>query len=304
MTQPANSGNMSPMTNVTFISTDAPDPTKAFADAAWVANPRISPSSWRVAQGYTFSKLTFDARASLKGWPKATAAGCNTVLLSAVTAPLLTHKPAGTVAVLETASPTAIPEGMDIVLTLPNPANWLVLEQAVKDNHIAFYGLTSTGWDDLASHLTAADDAAATVWGRRKRSGLKALMVPFNLAEQHAARELVTYHNTEAVSPLELAARRNMLVLADRPTLWHGPWGLADILTHPEIAPNAQLLLTTRLPTPWKTLPPNIQAWALASSMAGITSTVITSPAQNLGSLITLTMEQPDIVDMAAVLNG
>lgn len=292
------------MTNVTFLSTDEPDTTKAFADAAWVANPRISPSSWRVAQGFTLSKLTFDARASLKGWAEATAAGCNTVLLSAVTAPLLTHKPQGTIAILETATPTTIPQGIDIVLTLPTPNPWHTLEQAVHDGHIAFYGLTSTGWDDLASHLAAADDAAATVWGRRKRNSLKALMLPFNLAEQHAARELTTHHGLEAVSPLELAARRSMLVLADRPTLWHGPWGLADILNNPEISTNAQHLLTTRMPTPWKNLPPEVQAWGLASSMAGVTSTVITPTAQNLGSLIALAMEQPDIVDMAAVLNG
>jgi hypothetical protein len=180
----------------------------------------------------------------------------------------------------------------------------VVLEQAVKEDVIAFYGLTSTGWDDLAGHIAAADDAAATVWGRRKRCNLKALMAPFNMAEQHAAREKITYHGTEAVSLLELAARRSMLVLADRPTLWHGPWGLCDIIetTNPTSL-KAQALLASRLPNPWPTLPVAVQAWGVVSSMAGVTSAVVnTSPSNCI--LFQQAMEQPDIVDMAHVLQA
>ncbi|MFZ2587490.1 MAG: hypothetical protein WAZ18_05170 [Alphaproteobacteria bacterium] len=288
------------MTTIHIHTTESTDPTQTFAHTAWKENPRLSPSSYRSAQGLTLSKLTYDARISLEHWPQAIASGCNIILLSATTAPNLTHKPEGTLAVLETLNPHTIPEGIDILLTPPNPDAYEPLEQAVKDGHILFYGLTCTGWEDINAHLIMAEAAAHTVWGRRKRPELKALMVPFNLAEQHAAREATTTHGTEPVSPLELAARRSMLVLADRPTLWHGPWGLCDVTdsTNPT-ALKAQALLTSRLPAAFNSLPTSVQSWMVATSMPGIASA--TASPQHC-HLFQQALEQPDIPDIASIL--
>lgn len=104
------------------------------------------------------------------------------------------------------------------------------LETFCRDGLISYYGVSSNsvGYPadhplavDLARLAACADTAAQNAWGRRKRPLFRVLQMPLNLLETEALftpnTQAATFQGSEAVSALELAARRNMTVLTNRP---------------------------------------------------------------------------------------
>ncbi len=293
-------GNMPRIMAVDIITDDGLDPTKAFADATWRANPRLSPSSFRVSNGWTLGKIIVDARAGWDGCDNAYEAGCNGVVMSLTSFEQRPESlPLGAVTFLELPQGTAWVGMCDVVIlrltTFPIVDDFIPLEQAVRDGHVSLYGVAVPPVTDLAAILDVSNKAAEAVWGRRKRSALKALMTPINLAEQAAFRVPCTMDKTEPVSLLELAARRDMLVLAERSTLWRGPWGEMDA-NHPK----AHHLLAQRLPN-HQHLAPMAQAWMVASSIPGVTGVVV-EHAELCD--IRQVMECADIRDVKNVCDG
>lgn len=126
-------------------------------------------------------------------------------------------------------------------------AAFTFLEHACKDGKIGYYGVSSNTIGDapdspvavnLATLAACADAAAQAAWGRRKRSQFRVLQMPLNLLETNAVfvpnTEAVSFSGTETVSALELAARRNMTVLTNRPLNAFSPQGHALRLSAPQ----------------------------------------------------------------------
>lgn len=126
-------------------------------------------------------------------------------------------------------------------------AAFTFLEQCCKNGNISHYGVSSNTLGDapgspvavnLAKLAACADAAAQNAWGRRKRSQFRVLQMPLNLLETNPVfvpnTEAVTFNGTETVSALELAARRNMTVLTNRPLNAFSPQGHALRLSTPQ----------------------------------------------------------------------
>lgn len=234
---------MPAMTKVAFTDTTGPDATKLYADRRWRGNPRISPSSWRASQGMTVGKVAFDARRGLDGLAEAVKAGCNLLVaapetLRALEAAIIKSRmPREALVVVCVGHPDALVEGPDAwVWPLAQDgaddhlAQLTRLERAVKERTLAFYGVAGAdGAFDLAAWLDLAGQAALAVWERRKRSALRLVMVPLNMVELSALHQAATRHKDEAVSVLELAARLDLMVVADRALAWRGGWGEVDM---------------------------------------------------------------------------
>tara|TARA_R110000868_G_scaffold218576_1_gene468942 strand:+ start:86358 stop:87950 length:1593 start_codon:yes stop_codon:yes gene_type:complete len=294
--------------------------TKNYADRMWQHNPKISPNSWRIFEGFTISKVGFGAyrtigdsiqRAALK---KALLNGVNiidtssnymdgdserfigetltelhtknflnreeivivtkggylqgTSLLEAENAHIeeivkindqLWHSihPTNLERQLKSSLENLNVEHIDCYL-LHNPEYFIghaisqtegvltddlknlyysriekafeFLELKVKEGVIGCYGVSSNTFGvesdqgdhtDLALVFKAATNAAATAWGRKKRSAFRCIEMPFNLLELGALKTENTtaqiIDGEERVSTLELASRMHINVLANRP---------------------------------------------------------------------------------------
>lgn len=206
---------------LTIIDANAtPSPSRAYAEAAWRANPQISPSWWRENLGYTHSKLAYDGR-SVRLAPRLVAQGVNLAVATPATAPL--GAPAGVVSLLQSADPHT----PATVLLLPTTevtdeallAALVVLEQRVANGTLQAYGVADEG---LASRiplrplhqlLALATQAAEQVWGRKKRANLRVLLAPLDVLDWHLLLSPTTKHKDEPVSTLELATRLGLWVL-------------------------------------------------------------------------------------------
>lgn len=104
------------------------------------------------------------------------------------------------------------------------------LEKMVIEGKIAFYGISSNtfGVDkeqgdhtDLARVFEAAQKAAQTAHGRKKRTMFRIIEMPVNVLELGALKNInttaKTFEGEEKVTTLELASRMNLSVLANRP---------------------------------------------------------------------------------------
>ena len=104
------------------------------------------------------------------------------------------------------------------------------LEDLAREGKVVRYGVSSNTLGtpphfddhlDLARLAAAADAAAQAAWGRRKRSLFRVIELPMNLLElgplRHDNTTAKTFAGDEAVPVLELAARRHMGVLVNRP---------------------------------------------------------------------------------------
>jgi hypothetical protein len=216
------------MTKVSFTDNHA-EPTKGYADARWHANPRLSPSSWRASQGFTVGKVAFDGRQSLEGLAAAMEVGCNLVVAGRMTlkdAAAMAERPAMLVAGFGAMDDYL--EGADAWLWPVGPTTavaegFVTLERKVKDGELAFYGIAlADGAADLGAWLERAGAAAEQVWGRKKRSALRLVMVPVNPLEMAAVHAGASTHKGESVSVLELAARLDLMVIADHALAWAG----------------------------------------------------------------------------------
>lgn len=233
MTRRGLCGQDKAMVQVMFDDSGA-SPTQDYALARWRDNPRLSPSSWRQALGNTLGKVAFDARCGVEGLVEAVALGCNLLVVPAGCLEEALAAMEGMreqVVIVGVGSPRALRAGVDWWLwdvgeAAPEPAGLMVLEQAVKDGVLDAYGISGEASLDLAAWLAAAGEVAGTVWGRRKRSGLRVVEVPLNGVEQEALRGP---GGNAAASLLEHAARLGMVVLVSRSALWRGPWGEVDI---------------------------------------------------------------------------
>lgn len=197
---------------------DSTDAYAAWAAARWRENPRISPSSWRVAQGLTLSKVVFDGRQSMAAWPAAKVAGCNAVLVAA--ADVAQAAGVDGVAVMAEMGDAAVPACEVAWLRQGQQGRLLELETAVRDGMVGCYGVVLDDVRQLDDWRRAADDVVPTVWGRRKRSGLRALRLEVNPLHAAGWQVPAVCHGEERVSALEWAARLGILVVAEHATCW------------------------------------------------------------------------------------
>lgn len=218
------------MVQVAFMD-EGSEPTAAYAAARWRENPRISPSSWRVAQGVTLGKVVCDGRAGWAGWNEAFAVGCNGLLVRAEDVARVAARQDGMVVIVEAAAGEVV-AGADVVLWRVQEGveiDFAPLEAAVRAGEIRFYGVAMAADGDLGAWLAQADDAAARVWGRRKRSQLRAVMVQVNVTDGRAWQVAESRHKDEKVSVLELAARLGLLVVVEAATRWPTALGVVDV---------------------------------------------------------------------------
>jgi hypothetical protein len=204
-------------------------PTQAFADLAWRANPKLSPSAYRNVLGLTVSKVAVDCSKPAADIAADIQAGLNMLVLQPADAPRVAKAlklwggdRAGLVLGLamdvwdEPVFHKTIKDfdGLETVwLPKLNLAAAMVLEQAIKEGQLLTYGVRGTA--HLPTALSLAEDAAKQVWGRVKRSGLRALMVPIGIGNMDAVLEPCITHKTEQVSAVEYAARMGWLVVAN-----------------------------------------------------------------------------------------
>lgn len=189
-------------------------PTKAYADACWAENPRLSPDWWRELLGQTLGKIALDWRKTIAN-TSCLSSGCNLVLATPQTWPqVLLHLTPAVVSVLVTDNLAQV--------TQPFPT-WLVyqgeernaltqLETWVKEGQLEAYGIV-LGSKPLHLWLEAAAYAAQTVWGRKKRPALKIVLASMDLLDRALLHDLTTFHKDEPVSALELAARLSLAVI-------------------------------------------------------------------------------------------
>ena len=140
------------------------------------------------------------------------------------------------------------------------------LEELCQQEKLQFYGITSegviapqqsAGFIDLALIFEAAQKAAKKAWGRRKRPLFRIVQAPCNLIERglifQSNTTARTFDGTETASPLELASRMHISVLATRPLTTITPeghiWRLIDGHKTPPIKSNATTTEPTGNPT-------------------------------------------------------
>ncbi len=234
---------------LTIIDSPETSPTRAYAERCWQNDPRIHPAWWREILGMTAAKLVLDWRHSVYT-PECLCDGFNTLLLRPTTLPLaadaiedngLNWHEIVTLLVVD-----AWPEKFDVWPTAlvldvspyrtPDEAMPFIVaaETAVRDGLIAFYGVAHP---DLSSPhpiwplhiwITAAEEAAQQVWGRKKRSGLRMVLLMLDMAHPSALLMPTTQHKHETVSTMELAARLGWYVLAAP-----GAWFIPALMEHP-----------------------------------------------------------------------
>lgn len=228
------------MLHIHHAENEAPHPAKAYADAAWAANPAISPAWWRELLGLTVSKIALDARHHLPPAEHLTA-GVNLILTSPAThaavARLITGTglpPGAVTTVCLTATPILLPQPHPTLLIWQvqgNPpacvlaAHLQTLERHVQNGHILAYGLAeptlSTPSPRIPLHQwqSHAQAAAAAVYGRRKRPGLRLLLTGLDFLNLNALTLPTAEHTGERVSVMEFAARLGWGILATAPVL-------------------------------------------------------------------------------------
>lgn len=193
-------------------------PTQRYAEARWRERPAISPSSWRVSQGWTLGKVVHDARVDVRGVEAALREGCNGILVSGATAgevlKLAEGWPGGREELVVIAE--GLVEGADVALL--HVWDQAILERCeawVKDGKLALYGVVADAATDLDAVVRMAAEAAAVVWGRRKRPMLRAVSMQLDAGDLACALAPATHHKEEHVSVLEYAARMDFLVVAE-----------------------------------------------------------------------------------------
>lgn len=215
---------MAAMVNVAIV--DEADPYAGFAAAAWRKNPRISPSSWRVAQGLTLSKVVYDGRQDMASWPAALAAGCNALLVRGT--PVL-EVPEGVAVMAEIGAGEEVPPCEVVWMTVAEEGDMVRLEEAVRDGVCGCYGLMVAADADMQELADRAEAAVQQVWGRRKRSGWRAVRVAVNPLQTAAWQVAASRTGNERVSMLEWTARRGMLVMADGADRWPTALGVVEM---------------------------------------------------------------------------
>lgn len=209
---------------------DAPSPTQAYAHRCWQENPHIAPSWWREMHGHTVSKIAHDARLAPPSSPLPQ--GLNLFLTSPATHPATqtllaqTETPAAYLTSLCTPTPAATPAQFiiwEVPATLTDAealATLTALEKSAATGPLEAYGLSDP---DLAAPdtprplhrwLELATEAASAVHGRRKRPALRLLHLNFDLLNLSALTSANTHHKNQPVSPLELASRLGLAVIA------------------------------------------------------------------------------------------
>lgn len=211
------------------MTADTPvqDPTKAYADGLWRANPKLSPNSWRILAGRTVGKVAGRVaspfvEAQEPHLAAAIAGGMNLWFLNITDF-------AAQKAFFNTLNSTDIPrEALTVVyefplehgdklaqelelLPLPDGINFTcpgaldiaqlevaftAAEEAIKGDHIGFYGLMHAGLVapkgafhvNLADVISCSQRAVQAAYGRRKRAGLKLINAPLNILELGALR--------------------------------------------------------------------------------------------------------------------
>ncbi|RYG60633.1 MAG: hypothetical protein EON60_06505 [Alphaproteobacteria bacterium] len=207
---------------------EGPTPSKAYADACWQANPRISPDWWREAQGYTVGRIAHDWRSRVPAAPNLTI-GSNLILAALATlqqalqARVALATPQAAPIVLVTPDVHAPAEGASVILFNPQHvppadahASLVHLEQQARSGTIDIYGLSfdTLPQPSLNAWLDAAALAAEEVWGRKKRPALRMLHLPLCLTNLAALTVQQEVHKAEPVSVMELAARLGFAVIA------------------------------------------------------------------------------------------
>lgn len=219
-------------------------PSKAYADACWRADPRISPDSWREMLGVTVGKLALDWREEVTQ-PQELTRGANLILTTPATHAAAAQAvaqymedPAAAVTVLVTPQPHTLPEqpAMFVVWAAPEDVDEAAalaaltqLEQHARSGAILAYGIhhpamaeAGTPWP-LHRWLEIATAAAEAAWGRKKRPALRLLLAEFDLLNPAllttANTQSLAGGKTEVVTPLELAARRGFAVIAVAPAM-------------------------------------------------------------------------------------
>jgi|GEM_PF-2262324 len=214
-------------------------------------------------------------------------------------------------------------------------AAFTAAETAIKQGKMHFYGLTLAGLaapEDTPQHLNlatvidAANTGAKAAYGRRKRSMIRTLNTPLNLLElgalRHAAHTAEEIGGTQTkVSLLELAARANIAVTAERPLTAHLPNSPDPIwlIDNAQTSPLRQELLTRLQPaknTYWaNTLTPlENMALNLITSLPAVTAATVmpgldygnpdlqTNTKNPLPEILTPLLEQPDFADPAPLV--
>jgi hypothetical protein len=195
-------------------------PSRAYAEAAWAANPALAPNWWRENLGETHSKFAYDGR-MIAAAPRVLGQGVNLLLATPATRPA--QLPAGVVVVLATANTQAVADYLLLPLMgLDEPAliaAFQELESRVAHGTLQAYGVVADdlgtptpGWP-LHRLLGLAATAAESTWGRKKRPSLRIVLAPLDMLEWGLLFTSNTQHKTEAVSALELAARLSLMVL-------------------------------------------------------------------------------------------
>lgn len=310
-----------------IASTEDISPTKVYADKVWGADMYISPNSWRLVEGHMVGRvaqvfaggdIASYVSAGVNVWAVPLA---HLEMLESLAGALNIHPftQAGAGAVVVGLVPAAqvnqvdffavqqvLGKPLDAVLMLGDGTETLEdmqpyfeeLERQIKFGNLEFYGVfmnqLSHGAWGLEMVLEKATTAAAKVWERRKRSGLRLLGVPLSLTELSALKNptcvVKTFAGEEKVSLLEMAARVNMSVLAFSTLLLQGDSALL------------QTELAKRLPPAWQTAPLAEVALGTITSIPAVSCAVV-SPAEKCSAInIRAVMRRGDFVDVAKVV--
>lgn len=237
-------------------TTNAPqDPTKAYADALWRENPKLSPNAWRLVAGRTVGKIAgrvaspfCDVQA-----PHIAASmnsGINLWFISITdfaaqktfTEALNSTEIPREAITLVYDYPLAAAHQLEVELDLLPPpdgisftshealtaetltAAFTTAETAIKNGKLRFYGITHAGLAapenaphrlNLATVISAANAGATAAYGRRKRSMLRTLNAPLNLLELGALRHKT--HTAEELGGTQ--TQTSLLELAARTNL-------------------------------------------------------------------------------------
>lgn len=208
--------------------------TQAYAQQCWQDNPSIIPSWWRGFVGNTVGKQALDCRHGLPN-PHHLATGHNLLLTSPATHTAVqsmlgqTSNPQVYVTVLITPAPAAhlkhSPHVMVWeIITPPEPeeiaATLAALEEAVSKGALQAYGILDpflgepTPRYPLHEWLSQASSAAQSIYGRRKRPALEVVITELDLLNLSTLTTANTLHKEQSISPLELAARLNLAMIA------------------------------------------------------------------------------------------
>lgn len=341
LAQGVRSGKITPMTSDLTLLKNFADPTAThqFADACWRQRPTLSPNSWRVWEGLTLAKVAqlISHATTPEECAERLQAGLNLLVvpspvqetgLAVVTQALQAAQIERTACVLVAVVPWQ--EGATLATLAPmltwqpdvvvfegvTPEQWPLAaelgEQLAYEGMVGCYGLASETWGlpetesarlDLAVCHDQAREAAAKVWGRRKRSLFRWLGIPLNLLEW----QTVTLANTQArvldgvemVSVLELAARMHMGVLALRPLVaWVQGQGVLLTEANPNTA-GLVPLVHQQAHGVWQQAPLAALGLNVVASTPGITAAVCDfPPGVSLATIYTV-WDHGDIVDIA-----